>query len=764
MERSRKSRRGSARRVWRSLLVAAVLAALAPASATAYAPGALIGFGANYYGALGVGGCEPEKTCAALSGPAEATGLPPLSTTTAAYAADGNETSYAVLSSGNVYAAGENNGGQLGNGCVSETTCPAMATYAPVVSPSGSGMLSGVTQVAAGSQFALALAGGEVYSWGTESVPCELGDGCGPTTGTPVLVCAVGKEGECGTGPLTGITSIAAGWDYGLAVQSPNGQVLAWGENRAGQLGQGDVDGGSSHGAPLEVKGVGGGTLTGAKQVAASNDDNGPCMGSLALMNDGTVRGWGCNEFGEAGVSPEQCKPCTTPQAIPGLEHVKEIAGGFAFAMALLEDGTVEVWGQNRDGELGNGKIDDETHPPTLVPGLSGVVAIAGGGSNERGSAVALLADGQVMAWGSDAGGQLGFPSTSCEPCTTPQLVPGLSNIAAIFSGPVSGRTQAIQGSPLAVSGGGGDGGGESGGKSGGGGKSGSGPPIPVAGLAADPSPAFQVASRADEFPRDLAGGYGLLVTTQGSCKLTLAERASAGLAALGARAKRHARGHKLGLIRQESIYAPAAGTYTLPIVLTAKGRKLAGPYGRHHKARAHGGALLAAVTQDPVSVSCTPLQYPQLTLPTGVLFTGIGIPSSGQPPAGLPTVAGPTVTHATTVPIQPPPPAISGPKRYLGGDGYALDTIRLTVAAGGKTVSSLSASLSLDCNGAPAEINLQNLPIMGSTPGYESTSNGNYEIVTGTINGSLAEIRISYYVGGCSDASGAGFYTLKEE
>ena len=95
---------------------------------------------------------------------------------------------------------------------------------------------------------------------------------------------------------------------------------------------------------------------------------------------------------------------------VQGLTEVKEIAVGNAHAMALRYDGTVWTWGASEFGERGNKEKGCErtarqTEPwfvardrPTQVPGLSGVKQIAAGGTRDY----ALLADGEVMAWGDD--------------------------------------------------------------------------------------------------------------------------------------------------------------------------------------------------------------------------------------------------------------------------------------------------------------------------------------------------------------------------
>jgi len=93
---------------------------------------------------------------------------------------------------------------------------------------------------------------------------------------------------------------------------------------------------------------------------------------------------------------------------VAGLNGASSIAAGFGQTLAVLEDGTVEAWGRNTDGQLG---IGDSVAPeecwdtfedmspcvstPVAVPGLSGVKEVAAG----AGHSLALLENGTVMAW-----------------------------------------------------------------------------------------------------------------------------------------------------------------------------------------------------------------------------------------------------------------------------------------------------------------------------------------------------------------------------
>ena len=122
----------------------------------------------------------------------------------------------------------------------------------------------------------------------------------------------------------------------------------------------------------------------------------------------GSALGWGYNYSGQVGNgTTSQGQPCScvpTPAPLLGVTEATEIAAGYEFGLALLADGRVMSWGYNYGGELGNGTTD--LNPvPAPVPGLSNVVAVSAGSE----FALALLGDGSIMAWGENAYGQLGL-------------------------------------------------------------------------------------------------------------------------------------------------------------------------------------------------------------------------------------------------------------------------------------------------------------------------------------------------------------------
>jgi alpha-tubulin suppressor-like RCC1 family protein len=137
------------------------------------------------------------------------------------------------------------------------------------------------------------------------------------------------------------------------------------------------------------------------------------------------VFGWGDNEEGELGNGESQNlhEPhlfSDVPGPVTGISSANALAVGEHFALALLNDGNVVGWGSNVYGQLGGGDDERQAYTPVPVVELSDVTGIAAGTSH----ALAVLQNGTVMAWGDDEVGQLGVaPALApelCGPTRTP--------------------------------------------------------------------------------------------------------------------------------------------------------------------------------------------------------------------------------------------------------------------------------------------------------------------------------------------------------
>lgn len=143
---------------------------------------------------------------------------------------------------------------------------------------------------------------------------------------------------------------------------------------------------------------------------------------ALALMQDGTVYGWGSSSHSLLGNGVGKSNK---PLKIAGLENIVQIGIGWNHAVALRSDGKVLTWGQRTYGVLGDGQdTDKEDGTPHEVEGLSDVTSISVGGR----TTLAIKKDKSLWAWGCNGGGQLGQGSSSrC--IATPVRVKGPSGV-----------------------------------------------------------------------------------------------------------------------------------------------------------------------------------------------------------------------------------------------------------------------------------------------------------------------------------------------
>jgi alpha-tubulin suppressor-like RCC1 family protein len=137
------------------------------------------------------------------------------------------------------------------------------------------------------------------------------------------------------------------------------------------------------------------------------------------------VQCWGDNRDGQLGDGTRERR--TTPRRVVGLGYVQQVVAGAAHACAILEDHSVRCWGRNANGQLGDGtRISRET--PVPVIGLPRVGQLDFGRVGRlvagEGHTCACTRDGRVFCWGANAHGQLGDGSTTDR--ATPTLVEGV--------------------------------------------------------------------------------------------------------------------------------------------------------------------------------------------------------------------------------------------------------------------------------------------------------------------------------------------------
>lgn len=284
----------------------------------------------------------------------------------------GDNFSVALRGDGTVWTWGNNVYGQLGNPTDYGSTIAVVTTPVEVVGPSGTGNLTNIVAISAGSTHVLALdASNQVWAWGSDGWGA-LGNSP-PTPGyAPILTTA--PAGQQGNLTASAVVPGENGGEHSLAMES-TGIVYAWGENDHGQLGLGTTDT-NIHQTPAQVLGSAKNTfLTGVGAIGAGG------YHSLAVKSaNGAVVTWGYNMYGQlgngnSGSRADSNKPVSVlgPGGSGSLTGMMLAIGGTWHSLAEASSGTsLWAWGYNLDGELGNGGTANSSFP-VQVSGLTGI-------------------------------------------------------------------------------------------------------------------------------------------------------------------------------------------------------------------------------------------------------------------------------------------------------------------------------------------------------------------------------------------------------
>ena len=223
---------------------------------------------------------------------------------------------------------------------------------------------------------------------------------------------------------IDSVTAVAAGGGFTCALRS-NGTVWCWGGGTAGQLGNGTSGVGTQSLTPVQVK-------TSAPAIAITAGQNHACALLLDSTAGAIVQCWGNNAQGQLGDGTFRLQP--TPVTVGGLSNVVDIAAGERHTCALLALGNVQCWGYNGEGQIGNGASGGDVGAPAPVvvnarfdPMEFNAVAVSAGGNHS----CAILVDGSLRCWGDDTFGQLGDTK--------------MNNVRPIADTPVFGLNDALE-------------------------------------------------------------------------------------------------------------------------------------------------------------------------------------------------------------------------------------------------------------------------------------------------------------------------------
>src|SRR5262245_9265165 len=147
---------------------------------------------------------------------------------------------------------------------------------------------------------------------------------------------------------------------------------------------------------------------------------------TCATMADGTLQCWGSNGNGQLGDGTTTPHP--RPMPGPGRSGVTYVALGLNHTCAVTPSG-VYCWGANARGQLGDGTTKDRPQP-VLVKGLVGSASKIQAGEEHT---CAEMVDGSVQGWGSKVSGQIGDGTNTDRPL--PTKVPLTTTVKKLSSG-----------------------------------------------------------------------------------------------------------------------------------------------------------------------------------------------------------------------------------------------------------------------------------------------------------------------------------------
>lgn len=246
-----------------------------------------------------------------------------------------------------------------------------------------------VVEVSVGQPSCLLRVDGSVECWGENSAG-ELGDGT--TRNRTVSGAVTGLDGAVAVrvARFTGAESEGGARNPGFACAVHlDGSVECWGSNAFGQLGDGTTTDRSER---TEVLGLGDGIV----QLSLG------ARHACAVTSAGGAVCWGDNARGQLGDLTTQ--PRQRPTAVAGLSAgVLAIEAGAAHTCALLEGGAVACWGADDRSQLGDGIPGRDEREPQVITDLVGATSLAAGASH-----TCVIAGGGVLCWGDNSSTQLG--------------------------------------------------------------------------------------------------------------------------------------------------------------------------------------------------------------------------------------------------------------------------------------------------------------------------------------------------------------------
>ncbi|HEX3510347.1 MAG TPA: hypothetical protein VHT27_04525 [Solirubrobacteraceae bacterium] len=250
------------------------------------------------------------------------------------------------------------------------------------------------------------------------------GGGSGGGSGPPPASATCEASG-CAGGAATPIGNVSAAVAGGISPCAliVGGTIDCWGSNEGGQLGDGSLSSGAfeSHPTPVAVA-----SISSATGVSVSGDH------TCAVVGSGKVYCWGLASYGQLGNESESPSANPAPVEATTTHEAAQVSAGDDYTCVVLFSGHVVCWGYNAQGELGNGSTTNSLSGVT-VTGLSGVTDLASGEDADGTGHTCAITGGNVYCWGDNREGQLG--NGTVKNSDTPVQVPGITNAVQVTAG-----------------------------------------------------------------------------------------------------------------------------------------------------------------------------------------------------------------------------------------------------------------------------------------------------------------------------------------
>lgn len=331
-------------------------------------------WGADDAGELGDGGFSDKFLPVPVSG----------SLTFKAIVAGGGHTC-GLAPSGQAYCWGENSSGELGDGTTTASSTPVAVTQAGVT----------FTKIAAGLDGTCGLTAlGQAYCWGDNSSG-QLGIG----------VMDQGRSTPTAVSQPAGVAfdTIVIG-DLHTCAVSTTGAGYCWGLNDFGELGDGTQ---SQRSSPVSVGQANGVTIA-FRTIGAGS------LHSCGVSTAGTLYCWGDNTAGQLGNGGQEDLSTTpVAVSAPAGVSFNRLTATFGQTCAITTTNKPYCWGDNSAGELGAGTNAPVASSPVPVarvdPAIAlGMTTIAGGFRHMCGITTSITTGTPAACWGEGSNGELG--------------------------------------------------------------------------------------------------------------------------------------------------------------------------------------------------------------------------------------------------------------------------------------------------------------------------------------------------------------------